>query len=360
MKRNNFLLYSSCIPVRGVKRSVVCDLQRGRVSFIPNDLYEILSSNKGRTIEEIYELYGEENHQTISEYFDFLSEKEFGFWCSSSELNFFPELNLEFRTPNIIDNAIIDIKASSNHDFDKIFTQFEVIGNLDVQIRIYDEVNIRLLSMISDASRKKRINSLQFILKYSPQIDNSDIRSLITNNLKITLVLVHSSPFDKEMTDLITHILYTKESIESEKHCGIISPSLFSVNIPLFTEAQHYNTCLNKKISIDSNGEIKNCPSCSASFGSIENNELTNIVATEEFRKLWAINKDSISICKDCEFRYICTDCRAYLAEPSDILSKPLKCGYDPFTVTWNDWSQKPLNSNAIEFYHLESKDISK
>jgi radical SAM protein with 4Fe4S-binding SPASM domain len=55
-----------------------------------------------------------------------------------------------------------------------------------------------------------------------------------------------------------------------------------------------------------------------------------------DFKKTWGINKDQISICKDCEFRYICTDCRVFIENKDDIYSKPAKCGYDPYTTKWN------------------------
>lgn len=66
------------------------------------------------------------------------------------------------------------------------------------------------------------------------------------------------------------------------------------------------------------------------------------------------ITKDKITGCKDCEFRYICTDCRAYIEEPEDIYSKPLKCGYDPNTGEWEDWSKNPLKEQAITHYKLK------
>lgn len=49
------------------------------------------------------------------------------------------------------------------------------------------------------------------------------------------------------------------------------------------------------------------------------------------------ITKDKVSVCKDCEFRYICTDCRAFVSSPDDPYSKPAKCSYDPYTATWAD-----------------------
>ena len=61
-----------------------------------------------------------------------------------------------------------------------------------------------------------------------------------------------------------------------------------------------------------------------------------------------------IHVCKDCEFRYICTDCRAYIEDPNDILSKPLKCGYNPYTAEWSEWSRNPLKQKAIEQYRID------
>lgn len=59
------------------------------------------------------------------------------------------------------------------------------------------------------------------------------------------------------------------------------------------------------------------------------------------------------TVCQDCEFRHICTDCRACLDEPEDIYSKPLKCGYNPYTAEWQDWSSNPLKEKTIQYYRL-------
>ncbi|HLT42986.1 MAG TPA: hypothetical protein VKZ95_09805, partial [Sphingobacteriaceae bacterium] len=42
-----------------------------------------------------------------------------------------------------------------------------------------------------------------------------------------------------------------------------------------------------------------------------------------------------VDVCKDCEFRYICQDCRAYLKNSDDLYSKPLKCTYNPYEGVW-------------------------
>lgn len=60
---------------------------------------------------------------------------------------------------------------------------------------------------------------------------------------------------------------------------------------------------------------------------------LRQALEKENFKDVWSISKSRIKVCKDCEFRHICTDCRAYIDDPNDIYSKPLKCGYDPYST---------------------------
>lgn len=121
----------------------------------------------------------------------------------------------------------------------------------------------------------------------------------------------------------------------------------------MYTESVNHNSCLNGKISVDSNGNIKNCPSTSELFGNIKSNTLAEAIEMPGFRKYWDISKEKIHVCKDCEFRFICSDCRAYIEDPEDMYSKPLKCGYNPYTGEWSEWSTNPLKQNAIDFYGM-------
>ena len=90
------------------------------------------------------------------------------------------------------------------------------------------------------------------------------------------------------------------------------------------------------------------------SFGNIKESTLAEALNHPGFKKHWNITKDQVAVCKDCEFRYICTDCRAYLEKPDDQYSKPLKCGYNPYTNTWEAWSASPLKQKAIDFYGMK------
>jgi len=91
-----------------------------------------------------------------------------------------------------------------------------------------------------------------------------------------------------------------------------------------------------------------------AAFGNIKEVSLVEAIGHAEFKAFWNTTKDQVKVCQDCEFRYICTDCRAYIEEPEDKYSKPLKCGYDPYSGEWSDWSTNPLKSKAMVHYGLD------
>jgi SPASM domain peptide maturase of grasp-with-spasm system len=107
------------------------------------------------------------------------------------------------------------------------------------------------------------------------------------------------------------------------------------VTVDHFTEALQFNTCLNRKISICADGEIKACPAIGHSCGNVASVSLEAAARDPVLVQLGGITKDQVAVCRDCEFRYICTDCRAFTAEPGNQYSKPAKCSYDPYSAIW-------------------------
>ena len=70
-------------------------------------------------------------------------------------------------------------------------------------------------------------------------------------------------------------------------------------------------------------------------FGNIKNTTLSEAIHKKDFKKLWNITKDQIEECKDCEYRYVCTDCRVFIKDNANIYSKPSKCNYNPYKSVW-------------------------
>lgn len=162
----------------------------------------------------------------------------------------------------------------------------------------------------------------------------------------------NSSPKDEVYTSTSLQIIFGTSKFNN-RLCGQVSKHYFSFNRYHIELAKHKNSCLFKKIYISKEGNIKNCPSMSENFGNIKDTTLAETFEKPDIKKYWNIKKDKIHVCKDCEYRYICTDCRAYVEAPKDILSKPLKCGYNPYSGEWSEWSTNPLKQKAIDFYEM-------
>lgn len=338
MKNTFFKLFANCIPVDGASRSTICDLQRGEIHIIPNDLYLILQELEIKSIEKIKEIYGEDNIFVICEYIDFLIEKELGFICDEDEVELFPKLDIHFEAHSEVMNAIIDVDQYEQ-PFEKIIAELSYLRCSYLEIRCFSIVSMNFLNNIMKLLEGSPIKGVIFFVMYSPQLTEQEIATFCGNYLRVKSVTVHSTPFlyisscnsiDNK------NIIFISEIIKDERHCGFINPKYFSINIETFSESQKHNTCLNNKLSIDKNGYIRNCPASKNNFGHIESNFLIDVIRNSVFTSSWHINKNEIDICKICEFRHVCTDCRALIKDENNFLSKPINCTYDPYKAIWS------------------------
>ena len=331
-----FRLFACCIAVRGARRSVICDLGRRRLRFIPNGLYEILSEHGDKSVAEIKALYGGQGDREIDEYFDFLEREELGFWTDEPEA--FPPIALDWQAPQRIANAIVDVDGGSAHDYRSIFAQLDDLGCEGLEVRGFAPLDAAALEALLAGTVRGRLRSIELLLAHEPSLTEEALTALCGRHPRISQIVVHSAPEDRLCTPVpgSAEISFRREVVGSPSCCGCVHPSYFAVNVETFVEAQRHNTCLNRKVSVDARGEIRNCPSLPVSYGNVRDVSLHSAVARRDFRDLWEINKDQIEVCRDCEFRYVCVDCRAYLTRPEDRYSKPAKCGYDPYTAQWS------------------------
>ena len=114
-----------------------------------------------------------------------------------------------------------------------------------------------------------------------------------------------------------------------------------SRNLDHFTEAQEHHTYFNRKLCIDTDGTIKNASECAEAFGNIADltsaDDLFQIISSPDFQKYWFIRKDQTDVCKDCEFRYLCTDNRVPVKRNDHEWYHTVECGYNPYISLWDD-----------------------
>ena len=346
-----YKLFSNCILVKGFTRSTIIDTQRKDYFLIPNDLYNIL--NKGSLIcfEDLEKEFSN-SKQTIKEYKNFLLEEELIFECNQSEADLFVPVQKNYFSSSIITNMIIDLSDSLNPFLEKIKNEIEKLAVVALQIRIFDFQEKVLHNFLNLFEEDSRLYDLQIVLKFEHNMTSKLEELLKYTRINKILIFGGESNYKNE------RVIFIQRSITDAKSCGLIDENILHINSDIVYESINFNSCLHKKMSIDSEGNICNCPSMSQSFGNIRNTTLEEALNHHDFKKYWNLTKDQIEVCKDCEFRYICTDCRAYTErshknkEGLDI-SKPLKCGYDPYTGEWKEWNTNPLKQKAIKYYGI-------
>lgn len=339
-----YKMFTTCLPVKGASRSIICDLQRYDFDFIPNVLFDILQKEIF-SLNSLIKEFGTEHKDTIKEYIDFLIEKEYCFEVKKSEIHRFPPLNTDWDSPYIISNSILELDKLDIHIIESIFNQLDELGGKFIELKFYETQTEQHIDKILSLLEGSIITSVNLYLKFDEKSFNLEEASkIIRKYYRVDNLYLHSAnEFRRVNTNNSSNLYLLNDAIYSHISCGIISPLFFNVNISLFTESQKHNTCLNRKISIDVNGEIKNCPSMTKSYGNIKDTTLKEVLEKTGFKDVWNIHKDQVEVCKDCEFRHICTDCRAYIQDPNNIYSKPVKCSYDPYTATWGE--ENPTNN---------------
>ena len=357
-----YKLYTDIIPVKGFTRSIILDLTKNSYFYIPVDLYNILQAEIN--FSDLRKMYPNEI-RILKEYESFLLENDLIFPVTKSTSKLFPKIDLKWENPYKVTNVIFDIeKQTSITNLKKLNVEIGILGVEALLIRCFYINSFPQLKKLIETYSDSEANYLKdiqidFVYRKDYGKEAIDIINEISNlpiissiNIYFTEVL-DPTKFKHEKISLI------QKKIINYKNCGVIDNNIDSIDLNLISEAQKHNTCLNRKLSIDSNGDIKNCPAMSQSFGNIKNISLHEAFNQKDFKKYWNLTKDEIETCKDCEFRYICTDCRAY-TERSHInknkldISKPLKCGYNPYTGEWEEWSQNPLKQKIIKYYGID------
>jgi len=240
----------------------------------------------------------------------------------------------EFNTPYEISNAIVERNDLSNYNILTAIEKLDKIRCRHLHLRFYSKVSISSLYDFIKHINELNFFSFELLIQNDSSVCASEISSL---SPKLRTLYVSNANENKflEAKSGFGNIVYTSKNIESNNSCGVINPIYFTTSVNNYTLNKSYNSCLFGKISIDVNGDVLNCPSIPLKFGNIENDIHLNILSHKSFHRFQKIKKDEILVCQDCEFRYVCSDCRAFVADQNNIYSKPLKCNYNPYTAEW-------------------------
>jgi SPASM domain peptide maturase of grasp-with-spasm system len=328
-----FTLFSTCFVTKGLNRSLIVDFNRHRCRLIPNSLCDLFFKSNYVNVTQLINELENDAKDTVKEYFDLLENEEWGIWIPSPEN--YPMINRHFELPQAINNAIIDVNCSSTYNIERAIIELNQLDCSFLQFRFFDPINANEILAILNHTHNKNFLSVELYIHYLSLSDNYEFLSKkMLFHPKVCRVIVHSSLAEDRGLFGNKELINTKQKISNSSHCGVISPEGFIIEKDFIIEGFDNNNCLNKKIGIDVEGNVKNCPSMIHSFGHIDQIHLKTVILQTAFQAAWRITKSQIDVCRVCEFRDICSDCRAFM-EDGEIFSKPKKCTYDPYTMQW-------------------------
>ena len=106
-------------------------------------------------------------------------------------------------------------------------------------------------------------------------------------------------------------------------------------------------TCWNGKVAVTPTGDVIPCVFArDLVVGNVAKSSLKDILADRKLKDLWKITLDDVEVCKDCEYRYACFDCRALsYTVTENLLAKMPACTYNPYA---GEWEKSGLEEESI------------
>jgi len=335
MNKMFFQMYNCIIPVKGHLRSILCDLQRKDFVFVSNDFVDLFNKSMNFDISAVSSQMTSTQQVALNELIEELESKEYGFMSESGTEN--------FSTPKSgFDNylwidAIIDFDRDSKHSLSAIVPKLNQLffPHLKIRFLAIDDLGfvIAQLRSLDDST----IRSVELLFGEMCSLDLGEIISAVSSFPRVAKIIYSDKNCDalEEYDSIHVHVIRTPQPLSSPSCCGQVGPEYFTINSLSYFVNDQYNSCLYGKVAIAANGDIKNCPSMLESYGNIQDINLLEVLEDETFRRTTMISKNEINICKDCEFRLICPDCRAF-TEKDGRYDKPAKCRYDPYNAIWH------------------------
>lgn len=358
-----FVLSSHCKVTIGATRSLLTDFQRQKLHSLSNTYGRLLQLMNRSKLTDVLSMIEEDDRPQLNDFLSFLLAEEIGFLTETPEQ--FPEASPYWDYPGKILNSILDFNGT-RYNYKKAIRELHALNCKNIQLRFFSPLAYEQLQEILEAIKHTGIVYTEVLLPASQNWGQPHYEALFHEFGFLSIIYVYSAGENRVVEVTLEtpgsypvqfgKLIYSSDHIVSEKSCGIIChDNMNYLSLYLFNEMREHNGCLNRKISVSQRGEIKNCPSMPVAYGHINTTSLLEVIEQEEFTRWFRIKKDDIAVCRDCEYRYNCTDCRAYLEDPHNAFSKPLKCGYNPYTGIWDDWTANPLRQETIQHYGLQT-----
>ncbi|CAL2081048.1 grasp-with-spasm system SPASM domain peptide maturase [Tenacibaculum sp. 190524A02b] len=300
-KAEHLLLFNFCKVVKGTEKSIICDFQREKIKFIPNEMGEIITMLKEKPFNSVKE-YFEEDAEVFNSYINFLISEGFAFYSKDKE-NFI-DIENYWTSPEVINNAIIeyDFKA---YNLKKVLYQLDNLCTKFIEFRFtsFTEENITEFEELLKFCSRSVLRSTRIYLPYVSKEVSKKIIALTKSFPIIDCVIFYNSKSNKSLERENQQTFFITQQLKDITNSNINRKFLVN-SIEYYYECQKFNPYYNKKVSIDSKGQIKNCIKNTTVFGNVKNDSLEKVVTSKSFQEFWHVTHDQITDIQNSELRY--------------------------------------------------------
>ena len=300
---NYLLLFSFCKVVQGKEKSIICDFQKEKIKFIPNEMGTVIKMLQKQTFNSVKNQFVEDA-DIFNSYIKFLIKEGFVFFSENNDN--FVEIENYWSSPEVINNAIIEY-SFENFRLKNILQELDDLLTKYIELRFikFSEENIPELKEVLEFCTNSVLRSIRIFIPYK----SKDLSQKLINIVKlypiIDCVIFYNSKFNR-LVEINNHQTFFIDKTLDDITKANIDRKFLVNNIEFFYESQNFNPYYNKKVAIKSNGEIKNCIKNKVVFGNLKKNSIKEIISNDEFQKFWYITHDQIIDIQDSELRYNC------------------------------------------------------
>lgn len=279
---------------------------------------------------------------------------------------------------NVLDLA--EYAKAIGYEFVEIFTNATVLNEekvarikdleLNIAVSLYsDQADIHDAITRSLGSHKKTIEALHLLKEAGI---NTRVEMVVMRNNETTVLstqkLIDQMGFGHKHPDPLRpkgrgDNPDLSPSKEAQVKYGLMTQPNFRADPHTIAHYSSAHSCLAGKITITDKGDILPCIfSRNHVLGNVViARSIKNIIESEALQTVWRTTKDDVLVCKDCEYRYVCFDCRP-LSEGaalgrSDYLHAPYpRCTYNPYTGEWKAGIWK-VDENGQPHYNRSWKE---
>jgi len=256
--------------------------------------------------------------------------------------------------------VLIELARKLGYELIEIFTNATLFTPQDIDLLANYNVQIA----ISIYSKRQEIHDKITTVKGSYNRTMENVKKLQEKGIPVRFSTVIMKQNEE----------YTKETLEFLKELGEVTPSrCFDVVRPVgrgkdrnvipqkmrallykkrpyfyrvsradFIRRKQGHDCWQGKIAVKSAGDVIPCIMAREFVcGNVKKQSFMEILWGNKLQDLWKISKDKVKICKDCEYRYACIDCRAMA---KNLYVRDKNCLYNPYK---GEWEVKEVRENV-------------